>query len=346
MVPAMGSSQASRTASRTAVVAGLGSSVPETAITNDMLTERLDTTDEWIRSRTGIAARHWVEPGQATSDLAVEAGSRAMESAGDEHPQAVVVATTTPDRPCPATAPDVAFRLGLQGAAAFDVGAVCSGFLYGLAAGAGLIASGVAERVLVIGADTFSTILDPADRSTGVIFGDGAGAVMLRSGQETEPGAIQGLDLGSDGSGADLITVPAGGSRQRSSGSDAPATDGYLKMAGREVFRESVNRMVESCESVLSRTGWTVADVDRLVPHQANLRIMNSVADRLGLARERAVVDLDRVGNTSAASIPLALARAAADGTVQPGHRLLLTAFGGGLTWGAATLVWPDVKPM
>jgi 3-oxoacyl-[acyl-carrier-protein] synthase-3 len=341
----MGAEVSSDTA-RSAVITGIGSSLPVSVVTNDMLAQRLDTTDDWIRRLTGIENRRWIDPGQATSDLAVEAGSRAVESAGGEPPQAVVVATTTPDRPCPATAPSVASRLGLRGVAAFDVGAVCSGFLYGLAAGAGLIAAGFAERVLVIGADTISTILDPADRSTGVIFGDGAGAVVLRSGHATEPGAIRRLVLGSDGDNADLITVPAGGSQQRSTGSAAPATDAYLKMAGREVFRESVIRMVQSCETVLAETGWTVADVDRLVPHQANLRIMHSVADRLGLARERAVVDLDRVGNTSAASVPLALARAAAEGTVCPGDRLLLTAFGGGLTWGAATLVWPDVKPL
>jgi 3-oxoacyl-[acyl-carrier-protein] synthase-3 len=331
---------------RAAVIAGIGSSVPASAVTNDMLAERLDTTDYWIRSRTGIATRHWIEPGQATSDLAVEAGARAIESAGGDRPQAVVVATTTPDRPCPATAPEVAWRLSLQGAAAFDVGAACSGFLYGLAAGAGLIAAGFAERVVVIGADTLSTILDRADRTTAVLLGDGAGAVMLRSGEATEPGALRALDLGSDGSGVDLITVPAGGSRQRSTGLAAPTADTYFKMSGREVFRESVRRMADSCQSVLHRTGWTAADVDRLVPHQANLRIMHGVADRLGVARDRAVVDLDRVGNTSAASIPLALARAAADSTVQAGHKLLLTAFGGGLTWGSATVVWPDVKPV
>jgi 3-oxoacyl-[acyl-carrier-protein] synthase-3 len=328
------------------VIAGLGSSVPESAVTNAMLAERLDTTDDWIRSRTGIAVRHWIEPGQATSDLAVDAGSRAVESAGGERPQALVLATSTPDRPCPATAPEVAWRLGLRGAPAFDVGAVCSGFLYGLAAGAGLIAAGLAERVLVIGADTFSTIVDPGDRATGVIFGDGAGAVMLRSGDASELGALRALDLGSDGAGADLITVPAGGSRQRSTGVAAPAADTYFKMSGREVFRESVLRMTESCQSALRRTGWTAADVDRLVPHQANLRIMHGVADRLGMARDRAVVDLDRVGNTSAASIPLALARGAAEGTIETGHRLLLTAFGGGFTWGAATLTWPDIKPV
>ncbi|MEY9860804.1 3-oxoacyl-[acyl-carrier-protein] synthase-3 [Catenulispora sp. GAS73] len=332
--------------SRAAVIAGIGSSVPGPAITNDMISERLDTTDEWIRGRTGITARHWIGPGQATSDLAVEAGSRAIESAGGDRPDAVVLATTTPDYPCPATAPEVAWRLGLPSVAAFDVGAVCSGFLYGLAAGAGLISAGFADNVMVIGADTFSTILDPADRSTGVVFGDGAGAVILRSGEETTPGALMALDLGSDGASANLITVPAGGSRQRSTKSAATTADTYLKMAGREVLRESVVRMAESCRSAIRQTGWTVADVDRLVPHQANIRIVHRVADELGLARARAVVDLDRVGNTSAASIPLALARAATDGTVQPGHKLLLTAFGGGLTWGSATLMWPDVKPI
>lgn len=332
--------------SAAAVITGIGSSVPATAVTNDMIAERLGTTDESIRRLTGIAARHWIEPGQATSDLAVEAGARAIESAGGDRPQAVVVATTTPDRSLPATAPQVASRLGLQGAAAFDVGAVCSGFVYALAAGAGLIAAGVAEDVLVVGADTISTILDPGDRSTGIIFGDGAGAVMLRSGQDAAPGALRALDLGSDGAGFDLITVPAGGSRQRSTKTDPPEKETYLKMSGREVFRESVNHMTESCRTVLKRTGWAVEDVDRLVPHQANLRILHGVADRLGLPRERAVVDLDRVGNTSAASIPLALARAAAEGVVQDGHKLLLTAFGGGLTWGSATLTWPEIKPV
>jgi 3-oxoacyl-[acyl-carrier-protein] synthase-3 len=329
-----------------AVIAGIGSSLPVTAVSNDMLAELMDTTDAWIRQVTGIGTRYWIEPGQATSDLAVEAGSRAIESAGGDQPQAVVVATASPDHPVPATAPEVASRLGLRGAAAFDVGAVCSGFVYGLATGTGLIAAGVAESVLVIGADTFSTMLNPDDRSTAVVFGDGAGAVMLRAGEETELGALRALDLGSDGSGADLAIVPAGGSRQRSTGLAAPAADTYLKMSGREMFREAALHMADSCQSVLAQTGWTVADVDWLVPHQANLRIMQRVADRLGMPRDRAIVDLDRVGNTSAASIPLALARAAADGSLQSGHKVLLTAFGAGLTWGSITLTWPDIKPV
>ena len=332
--------------SRAAVIAGIGSSVPASVVTNETLAERLGASDDWIRRLTGIGSRYWIEPGQATSDLAVEAGARAIESAAGEQPRAVVVATTTPDRTCPATAPLVATRLGLQGAVAFDVGAVCSGFVYALASGAGLIASGIADSVVVIGADTISTILDPADRNTGVIFGDGAGAVILRAGEATEPGALRAFDLGSDGAGADLITVPAGGSRQRSVKEAPPKTETYLKMAGREVFRESISHMVESCHTVLRRTGWTVDEVDRLVPHQAHLRILHGVADRLGMPRERAVVDLDRVGNTSAASIPLALARAAAEGSVESGHNVLLTAFGGGLTWGSATLTWPEVKPV
>jgi 3-oxoacyl-[acyl-carrier-protein] synthase-3 len=331
---------------RASVIAGIGASVPVSAVSNDMLAELMDTTDEWIRKVTGIGTRHWIDPGQATSDLAVEAGERAIESAGGDRPQAVVLATATPDRPVPATAPEVASRLGLQGAAAFDLAAVCSGFLYGLATGAGLIATGVAESVLVIGADSFSTILNPADRSTGVIFGDGAGAVVLRSGEATELGALQAVDLGSDGTGADLATVAAGGSRQRSTGMAPSTADTYLRMSGREIFREAPRHMTESCLTVLGQTGWTVDDVDWLVPHQANLRIMHAVADRLGLARDRAVVDLDRVGNTSAASIPLALGRAASEGRLQSGHKLLLTAFGAGLTWGSATLTWPDIKPM
>ncbi|WP_442812843.1 beta-ketoacyl-ACP synthase III [Streptomyces sp. NBC_01343] len=335
---------------RTAVLAGLGTFVPPRVVTNEELSRTMDTSDEWIRTRTGITQRHWADPGTATGDLAVAAGERALKSAGSGDVDLVVLATTTPDHPCPATAPEVASRLGLEGVPAYDVAAVCSGFVYGLASAAGAIAAGIAERVLVIGAETYSTILNPQDRTTSVIFGDGAGAVVLRAGDPTEPGALLGYDLGSDGSLKDLIIVPGGGSRQRSAAAaaDAPEpdpADAYFAMQGKPVFRHAVTRMAASSQAMLERAGWAADSVDRFVGHQANVRILHAVADQLGMARDRTVVNLDRVGNTSAASIPLALSDAVADGLITPGDRVLMSAFGGGVTWGSTALVWPDVTP-
>jgi 3-oxoacyl-[acyl-carrier-protein] synthase III len=327
---------------RSAVLTGLGAWVPPRVVTNAELTARLDTTDEWIRTRTGIEQRHLASPGMSTSDLAVEAGARALKSSGDAHVDAVLVATMTPDRSCPATAPEVASRLGLPTVAAYDVGAVCSGFIYSLASAAGLIAIGLAERVLVIGAETLSSVTNPADRTTAVVLADGAGAVVLRAGDPDEPGALGPFDLGSDGDSSDLIAVPAGGARQRLSGQPTPAEDFYFAMDGREVFRNAVVRMVASSRTVLERVGWAVSDVDRLVAHQANQRIVLRLADELGLDRARAVSNIARVGNTGGASIPLALADAEARGGLGPGDRVLLTAFGGGLTWGSTVCVWPD----
>ncbi|MEU3830177.1 beta-ketoacyl-ACP synthase III [Streptomyces sp. NPDC029080] len=324
-----------------AVLCGLAGWVPPRVVTNDELAERLDTDDAWIRTRTGISRRHVIEQGQATSDLAVEAGRRALRRAGAGPVGAVIVTTTTPDRPCPATAPAVAARLGLAGAAAFDVGAVCTGFVYGLATATGLITAGVAERVLLIGADTYSTIVDPLDRANAIIFGDGAGAVVLRAGGADEPGAVGAFDLGSDGAHEDLITITAGGSRQRSSGGEVQRHERHFAMRGNEVYRHAVTRMAGSARAVLSRAGWKTDDVDHFVPHQANLRILHSVADDLALPRERCVTNVGSVGNTGAASIPLALADAAARQAVRAGDRLLLTAFGGGLTWGSCLLTWP-----
>ncbi len=331
---------------RAAVIAGIGCHLPPDVVTNEELTRRLETSDEWIRSRTGIATRHMVAPGVATSDLAVEAGRRALESAGGGA-DAVVLATTPPDRPCPATAPDVAHRLGLGGVAAFDVSAVCSGFLYGLAAAAGFIASGTAERVLLIAADAFTTIIDPQDRGTAVIFADGAGAVVLRAGDASEPGAVGRVVLGSDGGLNRLIQVPAGGSRQRSSGVAPEPGEEFFRMAGREVYRHAVERMTTSSRQAAEAAGWdTPAAADRFAAHQANSRILATVADDLGIAHERRLSNIERVGNTGAASLAVLLAQAAAEGTLTAGHRLLLTAFGGGLTWGATALVWPDVKAL
>ncbi|MER7399454.1 beta-ketoacyl-ACP synthase III [Streptomyces sp. NPDC000151] len=346
---------------RAAVLCGLGGALPATAVPNSALAAELDTTDEWIRTRTGIRQRFVIAPGEATSDLAVAAGRRALESArrghGTEGGQdgtaadtvdLVVLATSTPDHPCPATAPAVAQRLGLTGVAAFDIGAVCTGFVYALATAASMITAGAARRALVIGADTFSTILDPADRTTRAIFGDGAGAVVLRAGDPAEPGALLGFDLGSDGAGEELITVPAGGSRQRSTATPPPERDRYFTMQGRAVFNEAVLSMSKSAETLLARIGWRGTDLDRVVAHQANVRILRAVGEQLGLPEDRLVINLDRVGNTVAGSIPLALADAAADGTLRPGDKVLLTGFGGGLTWGSAALRWPSpyVEPV
>ncbi|WP_416971084.1 beta-ketoacyl-ACP synthase III [Streptomyces sp. 4F14] len=327
---------------KAAVVCGLGTWVPPYALTNDELATLVDTSDAWIRSRTGIGRRHIADASTATSDLAVEAGGRALKSAsgpGGRDVDAVIVATTTPDHPCPATAPLVAARLGLGTVAAFDVAAVCTGFLYGLATGAGLIAAGTAARVLVIGAETFSRILDPADRAARAIFGDGAGAVVLRAGDPAEPGALGTFDLGSDGNGSDLITVRTGGSRHPHPTAGDTA-DPYFRMNGKAVFRGAVERMTESSRRVLAGRR-----PDLVVAHQANLRILHAVADRLGVDRADCYVNLDRVGNTAAASIPLALGDAGRDGALVPGRQVLLTAFGGGLTWGATTLTWPDIEP-
>jgi 3-oxoacyl-[acyl-carrier-protein] synthase-3 len=331
---------------RAAVVAGLGSCLPERVVTNDELCSRLETTDEWIRTRTGIGQRHVINAGMATSDLAVQAGGRALKSAGVSEVDAVVLATTTPDRPCPATAPDVASRLGLGHIAAFDIAAVCTGFVYGLAVSVGLISNRVADSVLVIGADTYSTILDPNDRTTAAIFGDGAGAVVLRAGESCELGALGPFSLGSDGTLTDLITIPAGGSRQRSTKEPVPPSAHYFHMQGKRVFKNAVLRMSESARRVVDCAGWRLADVDHLVAHQANSRILIAVARELGISSERVVSNIERVGNTSAASIPLALADAALAGTLRPGQRVLLTAFGGGLTWGSAVLLWPDISPV
>jgi 3-oxoacyl-[acyl-carrier-protein] synthase III len=327
--------------STAAVVAGLGTALPPHLVSNNDLSQHLATSDEWIRSRTGIKQRYWSKQ-QSTGDLAVEAASRALKSAGSTQADLVILATTTPDHPCPATAPDVAARLGLGHVAAYDLSAVCSGFIYALAAADAHIRTGHAHSALVIGAETYSTILDPDDRSTSVIFGDGAGAVLLAAGAEDDPGALQGTDLGSDGTGKDLIMIPGGGSRERTAAPDTSA-GAYFTMQGKAVFRQAVTRMAASARTALNRAGWTPDSVRHFVGHQANLRILHAVSDELALPRDRVVVDLDRVGNTSSASIPLALSQARSNGVLKTGDRVLLSAFGGGLTWGSTALVWPEV---
>ncbi len=315
-----------------AMLVGLGVCLPQRSVTNDELAQRLDTSHEWIHSRTGIARRHIADAGTGTVDLAAAAGKAALKSAGRSSCDLVIVATTTPDRTCPATAPEVASVMGLPSAAGFDLSAVCSGFVYGLSVGASMITSGALRSVMVIGAERYSAIVDPDDRTTAVIFGDGAGAVLLEHGEGTGPGAVLSTELGSDGTGRDLITVQPG--------------ERYLSMRGRDVYTRAVPTMADSARRVAHAVGWETEDIDAFVGHQANLRILKSVAKRLGLPDERVISNIGEVGNTAAASIPLALAWAADRNRLGPGDRVVLTAFGGGLTWGSAALHWPDIRPV
>jgi 3-oxoacyl-[acyl-carrier-protein] synthase-3 len=328
---------------RASVLCGIGAWTPPDVVTNDQLASVLDTSDEWIKKRTGIHQRHVASPGMATSELAVEAGQRALKSAGMETVDALILATTTPDRPCPATAPDVAARLGLGMIPAFDIAAVCTGFIYALANGAGLIAAGISDQVLVIGAEVFTSLLNPRDRATRAIFGDGAGAVVLRAGESTESGALGPFTLGSDGRGADLVMIPAGGSRAPYRGDGPDESERYFIMRGQPVYRQAVETMARSSKRALELAEWPVSAMDWLVCHQANQRILKAVAGRLGISEDRCLINIDRVGNTSAASIPLALADGVESGALRAGHRVVLTGFGGGLTWGSTSLRWPEV---
>ncbi|MEU9645355.1 beta-ketoacyl-ACP synthase 3 [Streptomyces sp. NPDC048188] len=317
--------------------------MPPLRVTNDELPASWGVSDDWVRSRTGVVSRHRAGPGVSTSDLAAEAAERVL--GGDRRVDTLILATSTPDHPLPATAPALAARLGLGTAAAFDVSAVCSGFVYALATAAGLVTAGISERVLLVAADVYSTLLDPEDRSAGIVFGDGAGAFLMRRGEAGEPGALLGFDLGSDGAHADLIRVSAGGSRHRATGQSPADGDHFFRMRGSEVYKHAVIRMTGSVRSLLDQVGWHPHDVDRFVGHQANARILASVRERLGIPAQNSVGNLQEVGNTGAASIPLALAQAHSDGLLPPGRRVLLTGFGGGLTWGSTALIWPDLSP-
>ncbi|MFI6055943.1 beta-ketoacyl-ACP synthase III [Streptomyces violascens] len=320
--------RAARPGEQAAVLCGVGAALPATVVTNADLTARLDTTDQWIRSRTGIAQRRIAGSDLTTEDLAVRAATNALVRSPSLPVQAVVLATTTPDRCCPATAPAVAARLGLGSIPAFDLAAGCTGFLYALATAAGLIATAMAQSVLVIGVDRLASLPDPTDRTTVPLFGDGAGAALLRRGTAAEAGAVGPVVLGSDGSHADLIRA---------------AHPGALHMEGADVFRHAVDRMSTASRQAAMAAGWALDDVDHLVPHQANARITSFTARRLGIPEGRQLHNVEDIGNTGAASIPVLLAQAVTDGRVAPGHRLLLTAFGAGLTWGATTLTWPNL---
>jgi 3-oxoacyl-[acyl-carrier-protein] synthase-3 len=315
---------------RTAVLAGLGTCLPRQEVDNAALLARLDTSDSWIRERTGIAARRIAGADVSVCDLGHAAGENALKAAGLATVDAVVVATSTPDRPLPAVGPRIAGTLGLGAVPAFDLSAACSGFLYALTVSAGLMATGVADDILLVATEKYSDIVDPADRNTAVLFGDGAGAAVLRSGRRGDQGALLGVDWGSDGTGGDLIYVPE-------------RHDGYLSMAGKRVYLKAVEHMTGSTLRVLDRCGWATGEVDTLVPHQANKRIIQAVAQRLSLPESKALCTLERTGNTAAASIPLALAQGQANGTLGPGDRVVLTAFGAGFAWASAGLVWPEI---
>ncbi|HVJ52368.1 MAG TPA: beta-ketoacyl-ACP synthase III [Aliidongia sp.] len=313
------------------VVLGCGAYLPARIVTNQELAERVDTSDEWIVQRTGIRQRHIAADGEMTSDLAFTAATRALEHAGvtADELDLIVLATATPDHTFPATATKVQSRLGMKRGAAFDIQAVCSGFIFALATADNFIKTGQAKTVLVIGAETFSRILDWQDRQTCVLFGDGAGAVVLRGEADSERGLLS-THIHTDGDHYDLLYVDGGPS--------STMTTGHVRMEGREVFRHAVHRLSEVVGEALAQHHLTPRDIDWLVPHQANKRIIDGVGRKLDLGDDRVVVTVDRHANTSAASIPLAFAEAVHDGRIKRGQLVLLEAMGGGLSWGAGLL--------
>ncbi len=318
-------------------IAGLGTYLPSKVVTNDDLAEVLDTSDEWIRTRTGIRQRHVLAEDQATSDLAVEAGKAALVDAGlgIEDVSAVVVATTTPDHPVPGTAPLVAAALGTE-VAAFDINAACTGFIYGLRVGGAMAATGD-QAVLVIGAESLTRIVDPQDRSTRVLFGDGAGAAVLVPDESASLGPFA---LGADGTDPSMLWTASGGTRRPLSPDVLGDKTHYLSMRGGDVYRNAVARMTTAANSVLSESSLTVDDVDLFVGHQANIRIIEAVGKRLGMPGERTHITVDKHANTSAASVPLALADARDNGRLRAGDTVLLAGFGAGLTFGACLFTW------
>jgi 3-oxoacyl-[acyl-carrier-protein] synthase-3 len=320
-------------------ITGLGCRVPERVITNDELSTMMDTNDEWIRERTGIRERRIAAPGEALSDLCLPACHDALEQAGLDASEIdlIIVATVTPDMAFPSTGAILADRLGAPDAAAYDLSAGCTGFMYAVAQGYGMLAGGLAQKALVVGGDVLSRILDWSDRSTAVLFGDGAGAVVL---ERVPDGGFLGFELGADGSGGPQLYVPAGGSRSPASEETVAQRMHFVKMNGREVFKFATRVLVSSAQAVLEECGRSIEDVDVYVPHQANVRIIEHARQKLGIPEEKTVIDVDRYGNTSSGSIPLALADAAADGRLRPGELVLMTGMGAGLTWGSGLIEW------
>ena len=325
---------------RGTTIAGTGMYVPERVLTNRDLEKLVETSDEWIVERTGIRERRIAAPEQASSDLALIACRRALEMA-DVDPKSVdqiVLATTTPDRILPSCACTLQQKLGATKAAAYDMFAACTGFVFGIGLARGLIGSGVADTVLVIGVETLSRIVDYTDRNTCVLFGDGAGAVVLQA-CETGVG-VHAVDMHSDGELGEVLEVPAGISRNPASDHTVAAHEHYIRMQGKKLFPFAVRSMEDSTRRCAEAAGWSPADIDLFIPHQANLRIIEGVRERLGLAEEKAYVNIERYGNTSSASIPIALDECVRAGRLKPGDKLAMAAFGGGATWGATAMTW------
>lgn len=317
--------------SRRAIIAGTGSALPENRVSNEELARRVDTTDEWIVERTGIRFRHIAAPHETTATLAHDAAVKALDAAGltADRIGLLIVATATPDNTFPATATKVQAMLGIDDCVAFDVAAVCSGFLYALSVADSMIRTGVADHALVIGAETFSRILDWEDRTTCVLFGDGAGAVVLSAEADSQRGILS-SKLHAQGQHYNLLYVDGGPS--------TTGTTGKLRMKGREVFRHAVTNLASVMTEVLEQAGLAADDVDWVVPHQANIRILEATAKKLGLKNSRVIITVDIHANTSAASVPLALDTAIRDGRINRGDLLVLEAMGGGFTWGAAAI--------
>jgi 3-oxoacyl-[acyl-carrier-protein] synthase III len=321
-------------------IVGTGSYVPDRVLTNADLEKMVDTTDEWIMSRSGIKERRIAPDWMCTSDMGAEAARRAMENAGvrGEEIQLIICATLTPDMPFPNTGCLIQQKIGATKAAAFDIEAACSGFLYGLEIGQQFITSGTYDTVLVVGAEKLSTIVDWQDRSTCVLFGDGAGAVILRS--RGEEHGILTTCMGADGSRADILLMPAGGAKYPASKESVSAGMHYLKMSGKEVFKNAVTAMQTAAEEALQKCNLTINDITCVIPHQANIRILEAIADRLGAPMEKVYVNLHRYGNVSAASVPIALDEAAREGRFHRGDLILLIVFGSGLTWASCVIQW------
>jgi len=321
-------------------IIGTGSYLPEQEMTNFDLEKIVDTSDEWIRTRTGIESRRIADENTATSDLAYKAAEKAMEAAGVTADQIdlIIVGTLTPDHIIPSTACIVQEKLGAKNAAAFDLEAACSGFVYGLTIAQQFITTGMYEHVLVIGAETMSKILDFEDRKTCVLFGDGAGAVVL--GPVGENRGIMSMDLGADGSGGPALMVPAGGTRMPATAQSVLDRLHYLTMDGSEVFKFAVRTMPMTSQRAIEKAGLTVDDIDFLVPHQANTRIIKSALKRLKFPMEKVYINLERVGNMSAASIPVALDEAVRAGKIKENDNVVLVGFGAGLTWGSCVINW------
>ncbi len=328
------------TTGRTVSIVGSGSYAPERVLTNAELEKMVDTTDEWIFSRTGIRERRIARADQASSDLGAEAARRALADAGltADDVDMIVVATITPDMGFPNTACFVQNAIGAKHAFCLDIETACSGFLYALEIGRQFVGSGRVTTALIIGAEKLSSIIDWKDRATCVLFGDGAGAVVLQA--VGAPHGIMSTTLGADGSLAQLLMLPGGGSRHPATEKTVQDRLHFLKMAGREVFKHAVTNMVQAARDALHRSGLAIDQINWIIPHQANLRIIEAIHDRLGVPRERVVINLERFGNTSGASIILALDEAVRDGRIKKGDRILMVAFGGGFTWGAAVTEW------